>query len=122
MRLETRFCTRLREPHNGLGAPQARPRAFSRRVAPKARSGKRLGVGPSRVGRGAERGSWAPASDGAGGPRGRSPPDPVSHESKLTSRLRGRWLDVLEDEDLLTGLHQSQLPAGDLFDGGRILA
>src|SRR5579863_1119053 len=30
---------------------------------------------------GAERGSWGPASDGEGGPRGRSPPDQLTRRS-----------------------------------------
>src|SRR5919201_3251025 len=74
MRLETRILYSLREPHNGLGASQARPRAFSRRVAPKARSGKAAGGwGPSRLERRSGAGLRGPRERRAGGPRGRSP-------------------------------------------------
>src|SRR5919198_1944601 len=59
MRLETNFVLVVREPHNGLGAPQARP---------PARSGDR----------------GAPASDGVGGPRGRSPPDLEREVNEMT--------------------------------------
>ena len=57
MRLETRILDCFPRPHNGLGAPQARPA-------------------------GAERGEGVPASDGDGGAGGAKPPGLVEERQK----------------------------------------